>query len=603
MTLHFSQNSMPTSNLEERPVAFADTMGHLHAVGGSVGVVICGPWGFDEVCSRKFHRILAEGLATKGYSTLRFDYPGEGDALDVEGGASLESWIASAVLAAGELKRLSGCSSVIFYGLGLGGIMALSAAERFEASAGVVLAAPALNGRRFLREVGMRERVIRDNLAVALDSSEGSVSLAGFVLPINVASALRPHIADGRQLSADLPILFLKRPDNPGDEQTAAELCEAGLEVEVAFFPKYSDMMAGVNVSIAPSEPVSSITGWLATRWPIATDHPVSIGSASMTEPAVLEGQGFRETAMKIGTQPSLHGVLCEPQCGNARSTVVFLNMAYAYHIGWGGIWVDAARSLALDGIRSLRVDLSNIGDSPRRSDMPTQVVYSHTQQQDIRTIVDQLRTANSNPIYLVGTCSGAYAALSFAGHNDDIAGSISVNQLRMIWDPDEDVDKTLSAGARPLAVYRSRAFSLETYRRLMNGRIDIARAARNLAGLITAQITPKLALMFGKLTKLGRMRNALFTMLRQMEIGQRRAIFVACRTDGSLDELARYFGPDLAGLNRFANVEFEMIEGTDHMLTPLGARRQLVEIIRRTALVGNEKVSPSKLGRLTRDS
>jgi hypothetical protein len=177
------------------------------------------------------------------------------------------------------------------------------------------------------------------------------------------------------------------------------------------------------------------------------------------------------------------------------------------------------------------------------------------------------------------------------------------VNQLRMIWDPDEDVDKTLSAGARPLAVYRSRAFSLETYRRLMNGRIDIARAARNLAGLITAQITPKLALMFGKLTKLGRMRNALFTMLRQMEIGQRRAIFVACRTDGSLDELARYFGPDLAGLNRFANVEFEMIEGTDHMLTPLGARRQLVEIIRRTALVGNEKVSPSKLGRLTRDS
>lgn len=61
--------------------------------------------------------------------------------------------------------------------------------------------------------------------------------------------------------------------------------------------------------------------------------------------------------------------------------------------------------------------------------------------------------------------------------------------------------------------------------------------------------------------------------------------MFVGCRIDGSLDELARYFGRDLAGLDAFPNANLHIIENTDHMLTPLAARRQLIEIIRRTVL------------------
>jgi Lysophospholipase len=587
MTVNFPNVVTSTLLLAERAIAFAGTVGHLHARGGEIGVVICGPWGFDGLCSRKFHRLLASRLAERGYSTLRFDYPGEGDAAAIAGGADLEAWVGGALSAAGELQHLAGCRRVIFYGMGLGGMIALLAAERFEATAGVVLAVPALNGRRFLRETGLRERVIVEDLGISLDYPEGSVSLAGFVLPQGVATALKSAVADGHNLPNEMPMLFLKRPDNASDEQVLAGLREGGREIEVADFPGYGEMMDGLNVSVEPVSPINAVVDWMTAHWPCQ----LSAGHAeAVEEPAVLKGDGFVETALTIGSAPGLRGVLCAPDQGRVRATLVFLNMAYTYHIGWGGQWVDASRRMAADGIRCLRVDLSNIGDSPARPGVPDQVVYAETQQRDIRTVIDWLRQDDGGPIYLVGVCSGAHAALTFAGQNRDVAGVISVNQLRLVWDPDEDVEATLRAGARPLAVYKQRAFSLDTYRRLIKGEVNLKRALQNVYGLLARRVARSLAPYLGTLTKLGRMRSTLFGMLRAMDGRGARVTFVGCRIDGSLDELARYFGPDFSGLKAFPNAALQIIEDTDHMLTRLAARRELIDVIRRTVLADAEK-------------
>ncbi len=40
------------------------------------------PWGFEEMCSRKFFRVAAEHFSDIGVPSLRFDYRGTGDALD-----------------------------------------------------------------------------------------------------------------------------------------------------------------------------------------------------------------------------------------------------------------------------------------------------------------------------------------------------------------------------------------------------------------------------------------------------------------------------------------------------------------------------------------
>ena len=59
-------------------------LGHLHdpagAHAGSVrGVVIVPPFGWEDVCSYRPVRELAEMLAAAGMAVLRYDLPGTGD--------------------------------------------------------------------------------------------------------------------------------------------------------------------------------------------------------------------------------------------------------------------------------------------------------------------------------------------------------------------------------------------------------------------------------------------------------------------------------------------------------------------------------------------
>jgi hypothetical protein len=69
------------------PVTFEGTVGLYTPAAASttpadVAVLFLSPWGFEEMCTRKLWRLLAERIAAHGVASLRFDYPGTGDALD-----------------------------------------------------------------------------------------------------------------------------------------------------------------------------------------------------------------------------------------------------------------------------------------------------------------------------------------------------------------------------------------------------------------------------------------------------------------------------------------------------------------------------------------
>ncbi len=100
------------------PVTFAGTIGLYapasQAARKSTAVLFVSPWGFEEMCTRKFFRMLAEELAEAGVASLRFDYAGTGDALEVtDHSRGLAVWLETAEQAAAQLKSLSGCDSII----------------------------------------------------------------------------------------------------------------------------------------------------------------------------------------------------------------------------------------------------------------------------------------------------------------------------------------------------------------------------------------------------------------------------------------------------------------------------------------------------------
>jgi pimeloyl-ACP methyl ester carboxylesterase len=73
---------------------------------------------------------------------------------------------------------------------------------------------------------------------------------------------------------------------------------------------------------------------------------------------------------------------------------------------------VRLARRLARQGVRSVRLDLSGVGDSPTRPGRQRDVVYAPDWLDDLVDAVDALAPA---PVVLVGLCSGAYSALECA--------------------------------------------------------------------------------------------------------------------------------------------------------------------------------------------
>src|SRR5476651_2484753 len=70
------------------PVSFDGCFGWLHIpparLNSDTTVLVCPPLGCEALRSHRSLRALADDLATAGYPTLRFDYPGTGDSCDGE---------------------------------------------------------------------------------------------------------------------------------------------------------------------------------------------------------------------------------------------------------------------------------------------------------------------------------------------------------------------------------------------------------------------------------------------------------------------------------------------------------------------------------------
>ena len=92
-------------------------------VARDTGVLLCRPWGHDEVCSRKFYKILADAIAEAGFPTLRFDYPSTVDSIDPDTDHGLDTWMDAADKSADLLRKL-GCKRIVVFGLAFGTVIA-----------------------------------------------------------------------------------------------------------------------------------------------------------------------------------------------------------------------------------------------------------------------------------------------------------------------------------------------------------------------------------------------------------------------------------------------------------------------------------------------
>lgn len=571
-----------------RPVACGSGFAFYHDAPGGTGYVICGSFGYDEICSRKFLRLIGEERAADGAPVVRIDYPGTLNMPDDASETTLEGWVDHAVIAAQTLKDLSAATRIVFFGFGIGSAVAFLAAARRDDTKALILAAPPPSGRRYLRELKLQAQVADETLGLDLTNPDLETGYSGFAMPARLETSLKAFKLSPDGISPPEKTLIIHRPGSEPEHSFAKTLETAGWPVETAAFEGYHELLASPTTSVLPRKVMDLIARFAGT---LAQTSASPLEGASSTSsckgrslPAkpVLAGEGFEETPVRFGQNENFFGVLTRPTCPRTGPLMIFLNTGYGHHAGWGRIYVRAARQLAQSGIASLRFDMAGIGESPAIPGRPEQVLYTDEQLADVAAALDFLKSEEPGPYYLIGRCSGAYVALHAAARYKDVAGAMLVNQLRLIWDPEQNVFDALNFGARPLAEYKRRAISLETFRRLLRGGVDVRRAAGHISAHVKDRFMRRAAPYLGRLTKLGRFQGKCRDLFSTMAERTMPLHIMNSEIDGSLDELQRYFRADLGGLTAYPNVSHAMIPASDHNLTPDHAQRFLIETLER---------------------
>jgi alpha-beta hydrolase superfamily lysophospholipase len=545
-------------------------------------ILMLPPWGFEDMCTRKFYRLIAEHLAGMGMASLRIDYPGTGDSAGgPEDDWTFADWENAAIASAATLRALTGRQDIIVIGQGIGATIAQTAGAGIGDVSGIVLLAPVQSGRTYLRELSMWSRVVDQGLGLRDDQRDlEGVSIAGLRMPQAVADAIRKiNITAPTSIIAP-HYLLLERAARLGDTTFADALTSHGAAVTTKVFDGYDELVLNPTFQTIPVQTIQRIGEWVADINPVSAEQ----GAAVTPPSAEIRGEGYRETLVRFGAGNNLYGIFCVPDIVQPGKAVLILTTSYDRASGWGRSGVDTARKLASEGIASFRFDSANVGDSPPHADSPPQVLYSELQTRDAMAAVDLMQAELGGDVMVVGRCSGAYLAIRHALADSRVSGLVTINPFTFFWEPGKPVDGVLRFVPRSLEDYGNRLARLDTLKRLFSGDIDIRSASRNIALVITRRLgrfaTPLLNQLPGRRPLHQETRRTFKSFAaRDMPVG-----LIYSEGDVGLEDLNRHYGAGGKGLGRYGNVRLTMLADTDHNLTPPHSRELAFHEILRVA-------------------
>ncbi len=166
-------------------------------VARDTGVILCPPFGFDEVCSYRPRREWAQRLAEAGYAALRVSYPSTGDSGgDPDDPGRLNAWTNSVAASAAWLRTATGARRIVAVGMELGGLLAYRAASNGAALDDLVLWATPARGRALIRQLkafsALELSEFFEGLASPPPLAPGTLHVGGFFLNAETVSISKP---------------------------------------------------------------------------------------------------------------------------------------------------------------------------------------------------------------------------------------------------------------------------------------------------------------------------------------------------------------------------------------------------------------------------
>lgn len=583
--LHFGSAKRPLFGFLHEP----------HRRDRRVGLVLCNPFGYEAICTHRSYRHLAERLAANGYSVLRFDYDGTGDSFGADGDPNrVGAWVDSIHAAIAKLNELSAIEHTVLFGTRLGGLLALRAACESNAVTGLVLWSPCSSGKAYLRELRALRQIHEDSGAIAITRSTFSSAheeAVGFLITRETRVDL--HALDMRRLppcGAERALL-IGREELPGDLRSSKDLERLGLTVETEILPGYTNALLDPHRSEVPTQVFDAIERWLdsnAASWNAAP-------RVSKIQPLLGAGAGALGPGPDVTEQPvrfgarDLFGILTEPNAWNAeearhdrrRLGVVLLNPGAIHRIGINRLYVTWARRWAALGARTLRLDISGIGDSPAEPGTAENRMYSPHAVSDVAAALDYLQSSSStlDRFALVGLCSGAYAAFHAALVDPRVTSVTLINPQTFDYKPGDTLDLEKRRNFREARYYQRAAFRARSWVKALRGHVNFRYVSRVLYGRIKAAVR-SLSSRVGEGLGFTKREYPLYEAFRTLIERGCDVRLVYCKDDPGLLHLSEELGGLRRKLLAAPRFHLEVIDGPDHTFTPLWSQARLTEVL-----------------------
>jgi pimeloyl-ACP methyl ester carboxylesterase len=583
------------------PVVFNECFGWLHEARGRHGVVLCNPFGYDAYCTHRGWRKLAESVAAAGMPTLRFDYPGTGDSAGLEEDPKrFDAWLGSIAAAVEWLREYTGVEQVSLVGLRLGATLAALAAARIGNIDGLVLLAPVITGRSYLRELRACRRKWCGTLlgmhSESVSDTESCLEVYGFGLHGDDLAQLDAVDLRSDNLSPARRVLLLDSSDRTRSGALAELYASHGVSVIKGQFDEFDRFVNEPHMSCIPTDAFARVAEWLQDSAALpgkfsdpmkrrGRDVTLHLPRSQATERAVVFERYF--------------GVYCDPdQPLRGAPAVLILNTGGGHHIGDGRFSVLLARRLAVLGIASLRMDLGGLGDAMTPADVITEeTMYSKQACNDGEAGADWLASQGHQRVAALGVCSGAYVSLRISASHPAVVGAYAVNLPRFIVYPTshghvtpdlglwKEYRRSLLSAQKWLKVFRRQAYPLYIAKRLSRRLarhtwLNAIRYAEQLTGMAFAD-------------------SELRMLLRELRMKHAHVRMVYSEFDIGLAEAKARFGADFSALRRYPSIRISILPKLDHALFARQSRQVCMTDVERWLLgdLLNHGKSTSKVG------
>jgi len=549
-------------------------------------VVLAPPLGYEGICAYPALRLFAERLSAAGFPVLRFDFDGTGDSGGLDSDpARVRAWIDSVGEAASELRALSGTAEVCLFGLRMGAALAVKAAAELGDIDRLVLWNACPTGKAYVREMkafrlfAEQTGELTARQRAAGDTREES---GGFLLTEETVAALKALDVVKLGARAAGHALVLGRDDVPDDDKLAKALEAQGAATTYRQLPGYAEMMVAPHKSVFPEAVYEATLAWLET--------PVEVAARAASLPASraaaegLVAPGVREETLRFGPKGRLFGVLTEPldeELSRGKPLVIFSNTAGNYRIGPNRMYVEMGRKLATLGFRSVRTDVSGIGDSVIWEEEWLNHPYSEQLTDDVRALMRHLEAdGRAHRFSVAGLCSGAFVAYHAARLDPAVVSVVLINPQIFAWEDGMSLDVNPLTRRDAGEYYKRRLFAKDAWLKMLKGGVDPRHALEAVRGRVVDAARAKIAQAKARIPRDASRGSEVARAFDALGARGVDVLIVFSGDDPGINNLNETIGSSMASLTKRPSFTVETIPGPDHSFTPLWSQEALGQVL-----------------------